>query len=493
MYSASAQYLSAITSDTVELGWSGTITTVGGNTYTFTKDNMSPDSSSITRTLSTQKLKIGQAWTAGLTLELILPGVSRYELYGASISISNTVTGASDTIPMGQFTVISASQTADHINLSANDNMIKFEDVNFSAASYSTVQTPYNWLTQMCTLCGVTLGNTQAEIEALPNGKRKTGFADCVTDAETWRDVLSYITAYLGSNALIGRDGKLYIVQYSSTSIETVSEILRYSSDLSDYRTTYDGLYAVYKNDGVQEYVSNTNTGGLVLDLGTNPFLQFSNDQNREDALQEIIDAWDGIYYVPFNSSVAIIPILDPGDVITFTGNQADAYDYGAVTQITYGFNGDMTVVCAGENPILADAQDRFTKTVAGLAADHQNGQEIGDKDFWLLFNHSTEDMTVGSTETLITEIEYEQKTFCQNLEMILTLEADLSATATVNIRVNVDDDLDLEMDVTEEKSMIGKRMFHCSNPQKVYGEGTHSCKVYMTVTDSPLIWSELV
>jgi hypothetical protein len=76
---------------------------------------------------------------------------------------------------------------------------------------------------------------------------------------------------------------------------------------------------------------------------------------------------------------------------------------------------------------------------------------------------------------------------------MVLTLEAELSATAEVNIRVVVDDDLDLQMDVTEKKAMYGTRVFHCSNPQKVYGEGTHACKVYMTVTDSPLLWSELI
>ena len=76
---------------------------------------------------------------------------------------------------------------------------------------------------------------------------------------------------------------------------------------------------------------------------------------------------------------------------------------------------------------------------------------------------------------------------------MILTLDCVLSATAEVNIRVVVDDDTDLQMSVTESKSMIGERVFHCSNPQKIYGEGTHACKVYMTVTDSPTLWSDLV
>lgn len=493
MYAASAQYINAIKADTVELRWSGIINTVGGNTYTFTKDDIVPGNGSIVRMISSQSLKIGTVFAASLNLELILPGVSRYELYGAKVTISNTVVGASDVIPMGEYTINKATQSADHISISASDNMIKFADVDFSASSNNSIQSPYKWLTQACTACGVTLGNTQAQIEALPNGKRKTGFADSVADAKTWRDVLSYIASYLGSYTFIGRDGYLYLGQYSATSDETISELLRYSSELSDFRTTYDGLYAVYKNDGVQEYVSNANTGGLVLDLGTNPFLQFSNAQNREDALQEIIDAWNGVYYVPFTSGVGIIPILDPGDVITFTGNQAGAYDLGAITQITYGFDGNMTIVCTGDNPLLADAQDRFSKTVSGLAAEYSNGQEVGDKEFWLLFNTLTEEMTVGSTETLVTEIEFEQKTFCQNIEMVLTLNATLSATATVKIRVCVDDEYDLQMTVTEEKAPLGKRVFHCSNPQKIYGEGTHACKVYMTVTDNPLLWSDIV
>lgn len=493
MYAASAQYINAIKADTVELRWSGIINTVGGNTYTFTKDDIVPGNGSIVRMISSQSLKIGTVFAASLNLELILPGVSRYELYGAKVTISNTVVGASDVIPMGEYTINKATQSADHISISASDNMIKFADVDFSASSNNSIQSPYKWLTQACTACGVTLGNTQAQIEALPNGKRKTGFADSVADAKTWRDVLSYIASYLGSYTFIGRDGYLYLGQYSATSDETISELLRYSSELSDFRTTYDGLYAVYKNDGVQEYVSNANTGGLVLDLGTNPFLQFSNAQNREDALQEIIDAWNGVYYVPFTSGMGIIPILDPGDVITFTGNQAGAYDLGAITQITYGFDGNMTIVCTGDNPLLADAQDRFSKTVSGLAAEYSNGQEVGDKEFWLLFNTLTEEMTVGSTETLVTEIEFEQKTFCQNIEMVLTLNATLSATATVKIRVVVDDEYDLQMTVTEEKAPLGKRVFHCSNPQKIYGEGTHACKVYMTVTDNPLLWSDIV
>lgn len=493
MYSASAAYVSAIKADTIELGWSGTIVTVGGTTYNFTKDDISPDSGSITRTISNQSLKIGTVFSSSLSLELILPGVSRYELYGASISISNTITGASDTIPMGQFTIISATQSADHINISASDNMLKFAAVPFDPASHNTIMKPYAWLTEICSACGVTLGNSSAEIEGMPNGNRKTGFADVVSDASTWRDVLGYMAAYLGGFAYIGRDGKLYIGQYKSLSDDTINANLRYSSALSDFRTTYDGLYAICKEEGVQEYVSNNNSGGLVLDIGTNPFLQFTDQTNRLAALQEIIDVWNGIYYVPFSGEIALIPIYDPGDVLTFTDNQAGVYDIGAITQIVYTFNEKMTVTCAGDNPYLADAQDRFSKTVAGLSKDYNNGQESGAKNFWLLHTENTSSLTVGSTKTKVAQIDWKQTVDVQRMGFMFTAEASLSATATVKILITVDDEASYEFEVTEEKAMIGKRVFTSTCGFRVTGKGNHSAIVYMTVTDTPTLWSDMV
>lgn len=490
MYAASAQYINAIKADTVELGWSGIINTVGGNTYSFSKDDIVPDSGSITRMISNQSLKLGTVFSSSLSTELVLPGVSRYELFDASIEISNTVVGASDVIPMGKYTITSAKQSADHISISASDDMIKL-DVPFNAALNNSIQSPHNWLLQICAAAGVTLGMTSAQVEALPNGRRKTGFADSVADAKTWRDVLSYLGIYLASYAYIGRDGKLYLGQYKAASDDTISKNFRYSSGLSDFRTTYDGMYAIYKNEGVQEYVSNANSGGLVLDIGTNPFLQFSNAANRQEALQEIIDAWDGIYYVPYQSDMGIVPIFDPGDVITFTGNQADAYDYGAITKVTYNFNGRMTVVCTGDNPYLAAAQDRFTKTVEGLSSEYSNGQEIGTKNFWLLHTHDIANNNIGSTKTLVAQIEFEQKTDVQRMGFMFDCDGDLSASAVIKVEMTVDDELVWTEEYTDRR-LAGKIPFPHNMGQRITGKGSHVAKVYMTVTDSKLKWSEL-
>lgn len=488
MYPASADFITAIKSNARHIHWSGSIDF--DTPITFDKNNIL--SCNISKKISGQKLSVGTVHISQITAELILPSVSRYELYGKNITVSGSVEGATDVIPMGIFTITKATQTADHISITGYDAMSKFEDVNFSAASKTNIQLAYAWLSDACTACGVVLGSTSADIQALPNGNRKTGIADVVTDIKTWRDVLAYLGAYLGAYSYIGRDGKLYLGQYKSAYDDTVSASFRGSSNLSDYRTTYDGIYGVHKESGTQEYVANENTDGLVLDLGVNPFLQFTDQTNRLAALQEIIDAWNGIYYVPYNAEMPLIPTYDAGDVLRFVDKQAGEYDIGVITEIVYNLAGSMTIKCSGDNPKLTAAQDRFTKSIAGLSSDYNNGQQIGGKDFWLLHTTNTDTLTVGSTKTQVAEIEFQQTVDVQRMGFMFTCDGTLSATATVDVEISVDDEVDYTFEVTEQKSLLGKRIYGANCGFDIEGKGLHTAKVYLTVTDNPLKWSDL-
>lgn len=489
MYNASATFLTKIKENIRKFSWSGNIDTTAPISF----GDADIISGSITRQISGEQLEVGTVYSAQLTLEVSFPSVSRYELYGKTIKLFVQLDGASDVIPMGEYIITEALQNVSTINITAFDAMIQFDDVSFSPTLNNDYQLPFNWLLDMCGECGVSLGSTSAQISALPNGNRKTGFADVVTDAKTWRDVLGYLGAYLGAYSYIGRDGKLYLASYGSNSSDIVPSSFRYTSGLSDFRTCYDGLYATYKDEGLQEYVSNTNTGGIILDLGINPFLQFTNSANRNDALQEIIDAFNGVYYVPFEAEMPLVPIYDVGDVLTFTDNQAGAYDYGAITEITYNIGGTMPVICSGDNPRLSEAQDRFTKSVAGLSAEYNNGQETGSKNFWLLHTENTSAITVGNTKTLVAQIDWNQKVDVQRMGFMYTCEASLSATATVNLLITVDDENDYEFDVIEEKTMKGKRIFTATCGFRITDKGDHTAKVYMTVTDNPTLWSDIV
>lgn len=487
MYSASANFITAIKKNVRVFHWGGEI---NFNTpIVLDDDNLF--SLKITKSISdNNKLSIGTVFASQLTADIRLPGVSRYALFGKEISVNVSIEGANDVIPMGIYVISEANQTVDHISIKAYDYMTKFDDITFHKSN--VLQFPYDWLTQLCLECGVTLGNTRSEITNMPNGLRKTGFADCVADVKTARDALSYLASYLGGYAHVGRDGKVYIKHYKATSDDTIPSNFRYTSGLSDFRTTYDGLYAIYKAGGVQEYVENLNSNGLILDLGTNPFLQFTEASSRQAALQEIINKWNGIYYVPFKSSMPLMPHYDAGDVLTFTGNQAGQYDYGAITQITYNMNGDMDVICSGNNPWLADAQDRFSKTVEGLSNEYSNGQEIGGKNFWMLISENTTTLTAGSTKTQVAEIEWTQSTDVQKIGMMYTCEAVVSATAVVSLELSVDDEANYKFITDEEKLVLGKRRISGNCGFTIEGKGLHTAKVYLTVTDSPLLWGDL-
>lgn len=489
MYSTSATFQTLIKDNIRTFHWSGVINTP--TPISFTDENII--SGELTRSISGDKLEIGSVYASQLTIEVDLSGVSRYELYGCTMTLAVKLEGATDVIPMGEFIITEALQSASKISITAFDNMIKFDDVSFVPAQHTTIQKPYAWLSEMCTACGVTLGSTSADIGNMPNGKRPTGYTDIASDVNTWRDVLGYLGAYMGGFAYIGRDGKLYMGLYGSISADTVPSSFRYTSQLSDFRTTYDGVYNLYKEDGLQEYVANTNTGGLVLDLGANPFLQFTRQSNRQKALQEIIDAWNGIYYIPYASEMPLVPCYDPADVLTFIDNQAGVYDIGAITEITYTIGGAMSVTCGGDNPRLSEAQDRFTKTLEGIANEYDNTRNIGNKEFWILsVKNDTSSLTVGSAETQITEIEWNQKTTVQDVEMIVEIDAVLSATAEVQIRMTVDDDATYESVTNDIKILAGEKTFVRTNPQKVEGVGTHTAKVYMIVTDSALLVGDL-
>lgn len=489
MYSASAEFQNLIKQKERTFVYSGSITTQGGTTYDF--DGSDLRSGKIVRSISSDKLDIGTVYASEFDCELNL-NVSRYELYSGIITLNIQLEGADDQIPMGSFIISEVNQTMDRIRIKAYDSMIKFDSERFNPQSHTAIKLPYYWLAEACEACGVTLGHTLTEVKLMPNGKRSMGYADVANDVKTWRDVIGYIAAALNGYAYIGRDSKLYIGSFKSEYDDTIPSSFRYSSGLSDYRTTYNGVYGLYKPDALQEYVANDNEEGLVLDLGANPFMQFTAPNARRNSLKEIIEAWNEIYYVPFNAALPMNPLYDTGDVLKFTDNQADQYDVGIITEIVLTIGGQMSVTCSGDNPRLAEAQDRFTKTIAGISSEYSNTRNVGNRDFWKLSITNTEAITVSDTEVEIAEIEWHQSTIIQDIEMILMINAELSATAVVQLRLTVDDEQDYELIAVENKVLKGTRILKASNPQLIEGIGDHVAKVYMTVTDSALTVGDL-
>ena len=83
------------------------------------------------------------------------------------------------------------------------------------------------------TACGVELAQTQAEIEALPNGAELLSIYP-ENDIETYRDVLYFTAQVLGGFFCSNREGKLEFRQYGEIPVMEILQKHRFSSSFSD-------------------------------------------------------------------------------------------------------------------------------------------------------------------------------------------------------------------------------------------------------------------
>ena len=399
MYSVPTYAQNALDGTSKNITHYGVIETSGGEHIGFSAGNIVGGSAVLNKkTSSRNSIDIGTVYASQLKIRLILPGVSRYILFGAKIwlyaKIINTEEPASTwasianftwsdissrtwssfglecEIPLGVFTIASAEQGVGSIQITAYDDMLKFDA---AYAPDATARTPYNWLALFCGGCGVALGSTMTQIRQLANGSRSMAFKSNTPGVaiKSYRDCLSYLCEALCCVAYIDRSGRLLLAKYGATIAKTIGAGRRYTSSLSDFVCYYTGLYATNAATAIAEYYSNTDyTGeddGLVLELGVNPLLQIENDTQRRAACQAIIDSLSALHYVPYSVSLPAHPEFDVLDVIEFTGNQAGANDFGAITDITYTVNGATKINCAGENPKLLDVVSRADKTISAL------------------------------------------------------------------------------------------------------------------------------
>ena len=241
MYSVSDLYKTAIQDNTRSFTWSGTITTKAGRVYPFENKDIVKGSGYVTRQCSgSSEIELGSVYAAELGISLF-SDVDRYSLEDAEVRLNFHMSlpdGNTEDVPMGIFYVAEANRQIKTLELKAYDAMLNFEK------AYNKDQSsgyPLDFLTAMSTSCHVELSQTQAEIEALPNGTELLGvYPD--NDIETWRDFLHYLSQALCCFAFINREGKLQLVQYTAAPVVTVNSTHRYSSSFSDFVTRYTAI-----------------------------------------------------------------------------------------------------------------------------------------------------------------------------------------------------------------------------------------------------------
>ena len=403
MYPVSEAFLQAVQGNTRRYYWTGKITTAAGVEYPFGQADIVKGSGYVTaQCCGNSEIELGAVYAAEMGISLFLD-IDRYTLENAEVELSyhlRLASGAYEAVPMGIFEISEANRTAHVLELKAYDYMLRF-DRDFNG--FETIGTAYGMMALCSTACGVELAQSQAEIEALPNGSELLSIYP-ENDIETYRDVLYFTAQVLGGFFCINREGKLEFRQYGNTPMMEILQKHRFSSSFSDFVTRYTAVSSTNLRTQMAEYYALEEDDGLTMNLGINPLLQFGLEETRAELFRNILTALSVVNYVPFDSDTIGNPALDLGDVLTFSGGQADSQQITCVTSFTVKIGGRQSLKCVGKNPRLSQAKSKNDKNISGLL----NQIEAGKIGIHTFTNASA--YTLGETNVRIISIEFASK-----------------------------------------------------------------------------------
>ena len=473
MYPVSNAFLTAVKDKTRKYYWTGRITTKTGVTYSFGPEDIVKGSGTITaQCCGNTEIELGTVYAAQLDISLFAT-IDRYTLqdavvemfYHLKVADSGSVDpeyeqmveadGIYETIPMGIYEVSEANRKVKTLEIKAYDYMVRFEK-SFNASE--SIGNCYDFMTLCSLACHVALAQTREYIEALPNGTETLSiYPD--NDIETYRDVLYYIGQVLGGFFVINRSGELELRKYGSTPTLLVEQRHRFTSSFSDFITRYTAVSSTNLRTQIAEYYALDPDDGLTMNLGVNPFLQFGLEETREELITNILNDIAVVNYVPFDTDTIGNPALDLGDILSFSGGQADSTKIACVTADTIKIGGKQVLKCVGKNPRLAQAKSKNDKNISGLLSQMEVNKEAGKIGIHTFTNASA--FTVRDTDTKIITIEFATSDeinalfFGQVIVDVAAPDVTRTANASGNVvipAVNVDD-IPAE---GEEASVIG-------------------------------------
>lgn len=433
MYPVSKAFLQAVQENSRKYYWTGKITTKASVEYPFGYEDIVKGSGYITaQCCGSTEIELGTVYAAEMGITLFSQ-IDRYTLEDAKVELSyhlRTADGSFEEVPMGVFEVSEANRTAHCLELKAYDYMLRFEK---SFNGFETIGNAYAFLALCCKACDVELAHTQAEIEAMPNGEEMLSIYP-ENDIETYRDVLYFVAQVLGGFFCINREGMLELRKYGSTPVMEIQSKHRFTSSFSDFITRYTAVSSTNLRTETAEYYALETDNGLTMNLGINPLLQFGLEETREQLCRNILNDLSVVNYVPFDSDTIGNPALDLGDVLTFSGGQADGEQLTCITAFNCKIGGKQTLKCVGKNPRLSQAKSKNDKNISGLLNQIEAGK-IGIHTFTNASAYS-----VAQTDVRIISIEFASKeeTHVQFLGQVVVDVSAVQQERTANAAGNI-------------------------------------------------------
>lgn len=318
-----------------------TISLLDNSVLMVTDENIVLGTLTVDRYVSTSDaIPVGTATAAQLsfTLDNADHNFDGVQFAGASIYLVFKVSDDNNTytLPMGYFTVDEAPRVLKTVSIVALDSMCQFDmipEVQFPCYVYSLVRT----------LAEQALGGAHgdviyddANITSLPNANYQILVAPEKIEEMTARQLLQYCCQIMGVNAQINRGNRLYLAKYLTTSLATIDEHKRYSSDIRE-EISVTGV-SITNVNGDTDMIG---TEGYVLEIKDNPLIQTDPSELKTD-----LNYLRSVSFCPYSAVVMPMPWMFPMDFMTFTKEETNYPIY--ITKLTQTVNANTALEGTG-------------------------------------------------------------------------------------------------------------------------------------------------
>lgn len=289
---------------------------------------------------------IGGVTAAMVTLKL--SGAHNLRDKTITVSIGADVSPAVQYVPLGTFVVATCKQVDDTTTVTAYDAAYYALGGTYTPA-VSSGATVAAVLSDVATQCGLTLAT-------LPAAASTTNVVGDLT-GKTCRDMVGYLAALVGCNALIDRDGKLAL-RWFAASGQSYGPSDYYNAGLSiDGTSTLACIQATVDvtttdADGNTSVTTNTYTAG-----GTGVGIAVQNPYMTQAILDAVWTSIGGLAYTVGSCDIFHGLLVEPGDLVAITDKAGVAHTL-AVMSLTMTIDGGCktTLRATGESTTDAGA-----------------------------------------------------------------------------------------------------------------------------------------
>lgn len=409
IYSVSDAYKTAIRARTRTDRVTGTLTLTNGTVLNLdAADLMSGSLTLDNQCVTGEELAFGCAYLGQAALNL-RTDLSRHAFYGAKLVLHYGLQlpgGRWETVPLGVYTVAEAERRALYVSIKAYDNILALQQKYDGTTMQGTA---YALLGQIAAACGLTLGQTEAEIGALNPNAALVCQLSGADGLSTWRECAAAVAQLVGGFAAADRAGRLVLRTFAEKPCAALTAAARSEAAVSDFACHYAAL-SIETDDG-------SFAAGRSQDTGLT--MRISNMTLAEKGLpatrQQITD-----------NLFAALPMED--------GTAPEML----VTHFVWRYRGRQTLKGVGRNPYLGGTTDGATEKALRRLQNSAESKRI----VYYSFTNPAE-LAVQTVETPAVAIAFtavEETSAMFLAQLLLDAAPDTGKVLTLTVRYYIND-----------------------------------------------------